>query len=102
MQGKPNNENKLITCEAVKNSRVLIMPNLEVYSCPLLLDTKRSFAYFKNGSFLYSPNYQKNIFQAKDIQGPVCPALWDEKKQQYLQDGIYPVCVSYKHSNKNL
>ncbi|OIO46187.1 hypothetical protein COX24_03700 [bacterium (Candidatus Gribaldobacteria) CG23_combo_of_CG06-09_8_20_14_all_37_87_8] len=102
IKGQINEQKKTITCEAVKNSRVLIMPNLKIYSCPLLLDVGRNFAYFKNGKFFYSTDYQNNIFSPKNVKGSACPILTAEHKQKYFQEDTYPVCVSYKYSNKNL
>jgi len=88
-------ENK-ITCEAAKNSRLSITPDFKVYSCPLLLDKKRYFAYFRNGEFVYAKNYRDNIIQKNKIEGPVCPLLMQENYKKYKKKKIIPLCVSYK------
>jgi MoaA/NifB/PqqE/SkfB family radical SAM enzyme len=93
-------QNYGITCESVKSSRVLITPDLKIYSCPLLLDSDRYFAYFKKDKFYYTKNYKENLFEYGKIKGPLCPLLIKNNSKKYKEKQIIPVCVSDKQSNR--
>lgn len=93
------NNNCEPTCESAKSSRILVAPDFKIYSCPLLLDSDRYFAYFKNGHFYYTKNYKRNIFEYSDIKGPFCPILMKKSFNTYRKENIIPLCVSYKQTN---
>lgn len=89
------NSIELPTCEASKSSRLLITPDLKVYSCPLLLDKNKYFAQFKNGKFAYIKNYQKYL--PLKLRSPACPLLMKENYSRYKKEKIIPICISHKH-----
>lgn len=89
-----------VTCESAKLSRILITSDFKIYSCPLLLDSDRNFAYFKKGKFYYTKNYKKNIFEYLNINGPTCPVLMKDNFDKLKSEKIIPLCVSFKQTNK--
>ncbi len=93
---KKNDLDNKITCEAVKCSRLLITPDFKIYSCPLLLDSNRNFAYFQNNNFFYTKDYKNNIFEPSKIEKTFCPLLMKENYRNYKAKKIFPICVSYK------
>lgn len=89
------------TCEAAKFSRLIVTPDLKIYACSLLLDSERYFAYFQKGEFIYSKNYQNNIFLENMVKRPICPLLMKENYKRYKRKKILPICISCKQTNKD-
>ena len=93
-------QNYGVTCESAKSSRILISSDFKIYSCPLLLDSDRYFAYFRKGRFYYIKNYKENIFEYSNVDGPICPVLMKDNFDKLKSKKIIPLCVSYKQTNK--